>query len=471
MSYRLEPVRFLFEVEVPDVRLDELPGYLEQFLAVRLNLPPMLIQHGFHLGYRILTFTLSYSVGWSLYIVIYVGKPVILDIYPYGDAPEEAVEMVKEAVAYAVRSFEDHIRRFSIFFTFVEGAGVYPDKYASRKGKLIERLFADNMILFFMLFLAFNILLFAIFQFYAPFILVALQFLILLNADRIVLGMADWSLNDERRSVYVVQYTPTHQEYEWFVANFNLDHLMKIKEHIFHETFEAGIPISPQAVSKTLSYYGFPASPDKITVKSFDVYGIIEEVRRIYRLPRIKAALVNTLLANAAATGAIPWKSAVMVTTGLLAKLNEDEVRAVVGHELSHVRNMDPLILFIASIVEYLLRIYVLYPIAVLLPFLYFPLAFFLIFFIGKFLEARADLESALKLGDPRSLAEALRKIGYTRLIHERFYKAESWINFDPHPPVSFRIRRLEKLTGKERVKHLTLKSIRDVVKGFFSSF
>jgi heat shock protein HtpX len=131
---------------------------------------------------------------------------------------------------------------------------------------------------------------------------------------------------------------------------------------------------------------------------------------------------------------------------------------------------VDPFILFIVSVAEYLLRIYILYPIVVLLPFIYFPLAFFMIYFIGKFLEARADLESAIRLGNPKALAEALYKIGYSRLIHEKAYGSGSWLNFDPHPPLYFRIRRLESLTGNERITHVTLRSIYDVLKGFLSS-
>lgn len=464
------PLRFLFEVEAPRYRLPELINFIEQMLSLKLHIPPFLIQRSFHLGYNVVTFTLSYGFEWSIYVVIYIDQTVVLDIYCYGNPPIDIIENVKDSVRYAIRSFEDHVRRSSIFLTFVEYASIYPDRYASRKGKVIERLFSDNMLPFFLLFMMLNVLVFTIFQYYAPFILVILQFIILLNADKIMTGMADWALDEKRRRIHVVQYVLSPQEYEWFVSSFTSDRLMEVKKAIFEETLALGNVPETEIVSKIFSLYGFQASPDKIVIRSLDIFDIIEDARVKYNLPKVKLALINTLIANAAATGIIPWRSAVIITTGLLAKLDKAEIKAVVGHELSHVKNVDPLILFIVSVIEYLLRIYVLYPIVILLPFLYFPLAFFMIYFVGKFLEARADLESAIRLGNPRALAEALYKIGYSRLMHEKAYGASSWLNFDPHPPLYFRIKRLESLTGEERISHITIRSIYDVLRGFLSS-
>ncbi|MCS7112416.1 MAG: M48 family metalloprotease [Nitrososphaerota archaeon] len=464
------PLRFLFEVEAPRHRLPELIGFIEQMVSLKLRIPPLLIQRSFHLGYNVITFTLSYGFEWSIYVVVYIDQTVVLDIYHYGNPPIDTIENVRDAVRYAIRSFEDHVRRSSIFLTFVESASIYPDKYASRKGRIIERLFSDNMLPFFLLFMMLNIMMFAIFQYYAPFILVLLQFIILLNADKIMTGMADWALNENRRRIHIVQYVLSPQEYEWFVSSFTSDRLMEVKKAIFEETLALGSIPGPEVISKVFSFYGFQASPDKIIVRSFDIFDAVEDARTKYNLPRVKLALINTLVANAAATGIIPWKSAVIVTTGLLAKLDKTEIEAVIGHELSHVKNVDPFILFIVSVTEYLLRVYVLYPVVILLPFVYFPLAFFMIYFVGKFLEARADLESAIKLGNPKALAEALYKIGYSRLIQEKAYGASSWLNFDPHPPLYFRIKRLESMTGKERISHITIKSIYDVLRGFLSS-
>jgi len=91
------------------------------------------------------------------------------------------------------------------------------------------------------------------------------------------------------------------------------------------------------------------------------------------------------------------------------------------------------------------------------------------IFFVAKFFETRADLLSAMKIGKPMLLARALRKIGYQRLQAERISptRAPSWINFDPHPPIYFRIDRLERMKTPMDVKNPLLKSARDVFDGF----
>jgi heat shock protein HtpX len=95
-----------------------------------------------------------------------------------------------------------------------------------------------------------------------------------------------------------------------------------------------------------------------------------------------------------------------------------------------------------------------------------------MIFFVGKLLEARADLEAAYLLRDPRTMATSLKKIGFRRLIlDERFIEGkestlEDWFAFDPHPPIGYRIRRLESLDMNDVPKHTFLRSISDVFRG-----
>ena len=90
------------------------------------------------------------------------------------------------------------------------------------------------------------------------------------------------------------------------------------------------------------------------------------------------------------------------------------------------------------------------------------------IFFIAKFFEARADLTSAIKIGKPEVLASALEKIGFQRLLYERTpsFRIQEWLGLDPHPPIYFRVNRLEKL-APEKVKHPLIRSIKDVISGF----
>ncbi len=91
------------------------------------------------------------------------------------------------------------------------------------------------------------------------------------------------------------------------------------------------------------------------------------------------------------------------------------------------------------------------------------------VYFIAKFFETRADLESSIRIGQPQVLAEALRKIGFRKLQYERMptYKIQSWIQLDPHPPIYFRVDRLEKMKTPVKVRNTLIQSAQDVINGF----
>lgn len=179
------------------------------------------------------------------------------------------------------------------------------------------------------------------------------------------------------------------------------------------------------------------------------------------------------MMPNAAATGPSPSRGLVLVTTGLLVQLEEDEILSVLGHELGHLQGRDPLVLFSIISLEFILRFTLFLPIVLINPLIYIILAFMVIFFIGKFFEARADLVSAMKIGQPEVLASALRKIGYSRLQMERSSptRIPSWLSFDTHPPIYFRVDRLEGMKTIPHVKNPLLQSIKDVFGGFLGSF
>jgi len=185
----------------------------------------------------------------------------------------------------------------------------------------------------------------------------------------------------------------------------------------------------------------------------------------------------NTMIPNAAASGPSPSRGVVLITTGLLVQLEDDEILSVLGHEFGHLKGRDPLILYGLTAGEFLFRFYVVFP---LFPFIFFSFLFFLyfwvvmvvIYFIAKFFEARADLVSAMVMVQPHVLAEALEKIGFRRLLYERVpsNRVQEWISLEPHPPIYFRVNRLEKLKVPVQVKHPLVQSIKDVTNGFLAS-
>jgi heat shock protein HtpX len=71
------------------------------------------------------------------------------------------------------------------------------------------------------------------------------------------------------------------------------------------------------------------------------LHNIVEEMAIAAGLPTPAVYLIEDTAPNAFATGRDPGHAAITVTRGLLDKLNRDELQGVIGHEMSHVRNLD----------------------------------------------------------------------------------------------------------------------------------
>lgn len=428
-------------------------------------------------GVPFLSFTLLSEAGSpALTVEIRGSQPLSVTIAPCDErTPQALLDRVREDMIIGVQVFEEQLRKTSIYFAWASGKELRPEKLRERSS---NKIFLETQIFLSLLFIIGSLVLFSLLGWLTPIVLLALQFIMVLYSNKIIARTADWHLTPENPRIDLLQIQLAREEEARFRQRFQEGTVTEIKREIYAKTLAAGKPIDCDTAGQVLSRYGLECRPEDIAVKSIDVRGIVRRAAEKFQMPMPTVLVANTMLPNAAASGPSPSRGVVLVTTGLLVQLEEPEIESVVGHEFGHLKERDPLVIFALTAAEFLFRFYVLFS---LVPYLFISFLGYayligimsLIFFVGKFFEARADLVSAKVVGQPQVLAQALRKIGFRRLQMERVpsYRLQEWTGFDLHPPIYFRVERLEKLSSPEEIRHPFLESARDVIRGFLSSF
>jgi len=168
-----------------------------------------------------------------------------------------------------------------------------------------------------------------------------------------------------------------------------------------------------------------------------DLHAMVERLCAMANLPKPRIAVVDSNVPNAFATGRNPKHAAVAVTSGLWHSLDEQELEAVLGHELSHIANRDVLVMTVASffaMLAALLARFGLYAgmfggfgggnrggnnnnqvpvwlIVTLVAIITYAISWILIRTISRYREYAADRGSAIMTGAPENLMSALQKI------------------------------------------------------------
>ena len=471
---------FLIQTETAPSRLGDLLDFIYRMYILQLHDNFINVRRLTIDGKEVLAFTFFEPEGlWHIDVEIKASNPLEVKMIPTFMTPRDFINKLREDLLITIQLFEDEIRKKTFYLVWALDQENDAMRASTQKRRILNHIFTGNMILLFLIFLAISYGLFFVLTEslmipikYFPLTLVIVQLFMILFSHKIVKQMGDFPITERSPSIHILQYNYSSFEFSRISKRDLKKILLTVKREIYEKTLMIGKSLDIDVVKETFYKHGIEINPESVVIKSINVYRIVKEAAKRFDIPVPKIMLSNVIIPNAAASGPSPRFGLLLITTGLLIQLSEEEILSVIGHELSHIKRRDPIALFVLSSTEYLLRVYFLWYFLYFFGLFYLFFALGLLYFIAKFFESRADLDSAIIIGSPRVLADALRKIGYRKIRLEYLLptKIGRWLGWNPHPPVSFRVERLEKIKNPNEIKHPFLRSIKDCIKGLFDS-
>ena len=157
------------------------------------------------------------------------------------------------------------------------------------------------------------------------------------------------------------------------------------------------------------------------------LHAIVDRICAMADMGKPRVGIADSDVPNAFATGRTQKRAVIVVTTGLLKRLDQEELEGVLAHELSHVAHRDVTVMTIASFTAILAGFMVrsamwgglrrdsnaavVFLVVTMVSVIVYALSFILIRALSRYRELGADRGAALLTGRPSALASALQKI------------------------------------------------------------
>jgi heat shock protein HtpX len=220
-----------------------------------------------------------------------------------------------------------------------------------------------------------------------------------------------------------------------------------------------------------------------------ELHQIVDKLCLQANMPKPRVAIADTDIPNAFATGRSPNRAVVCATSGIMRRLDSDELEGVLGHELSHVAHRDVAVMTIAGflgVAAGMVTRFAFYSglfggfddderegglpavfVIMLFSMVVYAVSFVLTRALSRYRELSADRSGAILTGKPLSLASALRKvtgdmaqIPTNDLRHAEafnaFFFAPAFAKgfsisslFSTHPPLEKRLAQLAEISAE----------------------